>query len=145
MAIIRKRGKTWYVDYYYKGKRYVKAISKYKRLADLALKDIEVKIAKKEHLGIQDYGKTLFSTFSEKYLDYSKANKRPKSYGRDVINIKHLNNHFRNYYLHEIRPELIEKYKAKRLEKVSPASVNREVANLKNIYTKAIEWGYTDN
>lgn len=37
---------------------------------------------------------------------------------------------------------MIEKYKAERLAEVSPATVNRELANLKNMYTKAIEWGY---
>lgn len=142
MATIRLRGKTWYVDYYYQGKRHVKAISKHKRLAELTLKDIEVKIAKKEHLGIHEQNKILLKTFTKKYLEYSKANKRPKSYERDVVNLKHLNAYFENYHLHEIRPELIEKYKAERLEKVSPASVNRELATLKNMYTKAIQWEY---
>jgi len=37
---------------------------------------------------------------------------------------------------------MVEKYKAKRLEKVAPATVNRELACLKHMYTKAIEWGY---
>lgn len=142
MATIRKRGKTWYVDYYYQGKRHGKAISKHKRLAELTLKDIEVKIAKKEHLGIHDSNKILLSSFANKYLEYSKANKTPQTYRRDIINLDHLNAFFDNHYLHEITPEKIEKYKSERLEKVKPASVNREVATLKNLYTKAIEWGY---
>ncbi|MDD5529931.1 MAG: tyrosine-type recombinase/integrase [bacterium] len=132
----------WYVDYYHKGKRRTRAISKSKRIAELVLKDIEVKIAKEEHLGIQETGKTLFSSFAEKYLDYSKANKMPLSSRRDIINLKHLTDYFKNYYLHELKPEIIEKYKAERLEKVEPASVNRELATLKHLYTKAIEWGY---
>jgi integrase len=37
---------------------------------------------------------------------------------------------------------MIEKYKAMKLEKVEPASVNRELACLKHMYTKAIEWDY---
>ena len=37
---------------------------------------------------------------------------------------------------------MIEDYKAKRLEYVGPATVNRELACLKHMYTKAIEWGY---
>lgn len=37
---------------------------------------------------------------------------------------------------------MIEKYKAKRLEKVKPATVNRELATLKNMFTMAIKWGY---
>jgi len=37
---------------------------------------------------------------------------------------------------------MIERYKAKRLETVSPASVNRELATLKNMFTMAIKWSY---
>ncbi len=37
---------------------------------------------------------------------------------------------------------MIERYKATRLQSVSPASVNRELACLKYMYTKAIEWGF---
>ena len=37
---------------------------------------------------------------------------------------------------------MIEKYKAKRLEKVAPATVNRELACLKHMFSKAIEWDY---
>lgn len=37
---------------------------------------------------------------------------------------------------------MIEKYKAKRLEKVAPATVNRELACLKHMYTKAIVWDF---
>ena len=37
---------------------------------------------------------------------------------------------------------MIEKYKADRLQRVTPATVNRELACLKFMYTKTIEWGY---
>ena len=37
---------------------------------------------------------------------------------------------------------MIEKYKADRLQCVTPATVNRELACLKYMYTKAIEWEY---
>jgi len=40
---------------------------------------------------------------------------------------------------------MIEKYKAKRLKTVSPATVNRELACLKHMYNKAIEWSYLKN
>ena len=142
MATIRKRGKTWYVDYYYKGKRHVKAISKHKRLAELALKDIEVKIAKKEHLGIHDPEKILFSTFADKYMAYSQSNKSPGSSKRDGVNLEHLKKMFGNLNLYELRPDMIEEYKQQRQEKVGSASINRELSTLKHMYTMAIQWGY---
>lgn len=144
MGTIRKRGKVWYVDYYYKGKRYIKAISKHKRLAELVLKDIEVKIEKEEHLGIHATGRITFPSMAEKYLEFSKTNKAEKSYKRDILSLKHLKEFFGNAYLQEITTEKIESYKNQRAEKVSNATINRELACLKHLFTKAIEWGYID-
>jgi len=54
MARVFKRGKTWYINYSFEGKRRVKAIGKYKKIAELTLKDIEVRIAKKKaHLALK--------------------------------------------------------------------------------------------
>ena len=44
-------------------------------------------------------------------------------------------------YLHEINPLDIEKYKQERINGLKPATVNLELACLKHIFTKAIEWG----
>ncbi len=74
------------------------------------------------------------------YLEnYSKPNK--KSSRRDVTSINNLKPFFGGKYLHEITPLDMEKYKRRRQGKVSNATVNREVACLKHIFTKAIEWG----
>ena len=43
--------------------------------------------------------------------------------------------------MHEITPLDMEKYKRRRQSQVSNATVNREIACLKHIFTKAIEWG----
>ena len=42
-----------------------------------------------------------------------------------------------------ITPKAIEEYKTHRLQHVKPATVNRELALLKHMFTKAIEWAYT--
>ncbi|RKX30139.1 MAG: hypothetical protein DRP46_06085 [Candidatus Zixiibacteriota bacterium] len=44
----KKGGRIWFVDYAYQGRRIRKKIGPSKRLAELALKDIEIKIAKQE-------------------------------------------------------------------------------------------------
>jgi len=140
---IFKKGKNWYIDYYYKGRRKRKKIGPSKKLAMQVLNDVQLKIARGEFLGIFDEKKVLFEDFAQKYLDYSRANKAWSTYfRRDRFNINNLVPYFKGKYLFEITPEMIEKYKAVRLEKVSPASVNRELACLKHMFTKAIEWGY---
>jgi len=144
MSRIYQRGDYWYIDYTYRGKRIRESIGHSKKIADLKLKDIELKIARDEQLGIQETKKVLFRDFAEEYLNYSKANKAPKSYGRDISSLRrNLIPCFGNRYISEINQYEIDQYKIKRLENVTPATVNRELACLKHLYTKAIEWGIT--
>ena len=109
----------------------------------LVLKDVQLKIAKGEYLGVYEEKKIPFDKYAEQYLDYSKANKAWSTYNRqDRISIARLKAYFKDKYIYEITPQMIEKYKAKRLEKVKPATVNRELACLKHMFTMAIKWGY---
>lgn len=140
---IFKIGKSWYVDYSYKGKRIRKCVGRSKKVADLVLKDIEVRIAKEKNLGIHESKKVLFEDFADEYLKFSKTNKTPHSHRRDIVSLKvNLIPYFKGQYLREITPHAIEQYKRERLEKVKPATVNRELACLKHLFSKAIEWEY---
>ena len=49
MGNIYKRGKVWYIDVRSKGRRIRKKIGSSKKIAELALKDAEVKIARDEY------------------------------------------------------------------------------------------------
>ena len=60
---------------------------------------------------------------------------------RDLISLVPLTTAF-SAYLSEITPKVIEEYKARRLETVKPATVNKEFALLKHMFTKAIKWRY---
>jgi integrase len=77
---------------------------------------------------------------------HSKQNKR--SWKRDEMSLKKLNPYFKGMTLQEMKPDLIERYKAKRKAdislrktKTSESTINREIALLKTIFNKAIEWG----
>jgi site-specific recombinase XerD len=140
MAIFQK-GKNWYIDYYHKGRRRRKKIGTSKKLAETVLNDVQVKIVKKEFLGIVEEKKILFEDFMETYKEYSKANKALNSYNRDLISLNSLKPVFGQSYLFEIASQMIEEYKARRLkDKVKPATINREVSCLRHIFNKAIEW-----
>jgi integrase len=139
---IYRRGKFWYIDYAYKGRRVRKRIGQSKKVAELTLKDIEVKIAKGEHLGIHDNKKILFESFGNVYLEYAKTNKADKTYELNVSNLHALNPCFHEMYLSDITPQDIERYKAERLKQVLPASVNRDLTCLRHMLNKAVEWGY---
>src|SRR5579862_7676261 len=133
---IYQKGNNWYIDYYLRGQRKRKKVGPSKKLAEQVLKDVQVKIAKKEFLDIEEQKKILFEEFGKEYLRYSKTNKSPTSHRRDGMSMHQLNSVFGDRYLSEVTPHLIERYKAKRLETVKPATINRELACLKHMYTK---------
>src|SRR5579862_3819347 len=129
------KGKNWYIDYYIRGHRKRKKVGPSKKLAEQVLKDVEVKIAKKQFLDLDEEKKILFKDYAPEYLAYSKANKAPSMYQRsDRISVGKLLKAFGEYYLTEISPQKVEKLKALQLEKVKPATVNRELACLKHMY-----------
>jgi integrase len=139
---IYQRGKFWYLDYAYKGKRFRKRIGQSKKVAELTLKDIEVKIAKGEYLGIHDSKKVLFENYANEYLVYARTNKSANSYRLNITNLRTLVPFFKDKYLTEITPQDIERYKTERLKQVSPASVNRDLTCLRHMLNKAVEWKY---
>ena len=139
---IYQRNKTWYLDYIFQGKRFRKKVGPLRKIAELTMKDLEVRIAKKEYLGIREINKVLFEKYSEEYLKYAKINKSEKSYTLNITNIKSLNRFFKGKLLANIKPQDIESYKAERIRNVKPASLNRDLACLRHMFNKAIQWGY---
>jgi len=141
MGKIYQRGKIWYIDTSYRGKRIRKAVGKDKKLAEAVLKKTEVSLIENKYLDINRKNKIKFSEFSKYFLEtYSKVNK--KSWTRDQLSINHLNRFFGSKFLYEITSRDIEEYKKIRLNsKIKVATLNRELACLKTILYKAVEWG----
>ena len=138
-----KKGKNWYIDYYVHGRRKREKIGPSKKQAFIVLQKRKVQIAEQKFLDIQKYQRTKFEEMGKLFLEnYSKPNKR--SWRRDEEIVGHLVDFFKGRYLQEISPLNIEKYKRKRREEVSAATVNRELSGLRNIYNRAIEWGMAE-
>lgn len=142
---IYQRNKVWYVAYSFQGKRHRKRVGHSKKVAELKLKDIELKIERRESLGILESKLILFPAFAAEYLAYAKTNKAIKTYALNVGNIKALSPYFKDTLLSEITPQMIERFKSERKQSVKPATVNRDLACLKNMFNKAITWGYLDS
>jgi len=148
MATIRKIGKSWWVDYRVNGKRFRKRIGRSKRIAELALKDIEVKIAKRRagletltHKPLPDYIKEF-----EEYLTY---HVKPRTKQRYMEAVRYLKAHLAENYpylrlVSDITSQVIESYKIKRLNLgKKPATVNNELTSLKRFFSIAQKRGYT--
>ncbi len=127
---VYRRGKRWWIRYAAPDGKILResAFTTNKQVAERVLAKRKEEIA----LGVfklqkknEDMG---FIELSEKYLIYSKVNKR--SYRRDVTSLNKLKPFFKGKKLSAIDPYLVESYKAKRSREVSKATVNRELACL---------------
>lgn len=138
----------WYIDFTFDKKRirrfggYTKEQAR-NRLAKLRLEKLD------ERLGFKKPEKPdiAFEQFAKEFLEtYSKLNK--KSWQRDETSLGNLKPFFKGKTMQEIGPELVENYKAKRKADITKrkthitgATINREIALLKTIFNKAVEWG----
>ncbi|MBN2226817.1 MAG: site-specific integrase [candidate division Zixibacteria bacterium] len=166
MGNIYKRGKIWYLDVRCKGRRIRRRVGTSKKIAELALKDAEVQVARDE-FGFSQNDIDAEKFFNE-FLDYSRANHQPSTTNRYRAVI----DHFRKYlkgrekivFLSEVTSEEIDKYKLFRKDAwVNPNgipvesdddindhtrkgarahTINFEVSTLKTVFNLAIKWGY---
>jgi len=146
------------------GKRRRQRVGRSRKVAELALKDVEVRI-EKTRAGVIDEDKQIkpitISDFFEKYLTYVQTNLAPRScrrYRAAVENFKRfLKRKRRVNRLLQLSSELLEEYKTfRRNEEVSPNghahtakrkgvktnTLNFELAALRTALNMAITWGY---
>jgi integrase len=145
MGVFRKQGVYW-IDYYLNGHRKRERIGPDKRLAETVLKKRKVEIAEGKFLDRQRPVTTTFDELADAYFTYVVYQQRKRSWPRDRASIRALTTYFGGKRLAEITPALIEQYRAWRREGISrrgrpltPASVNREMACLKRMFTVAIK------
>ena len=82
-----------------------------------------------------------FHAFAKEFLEWARVDHQPSSRQRERSNMRSLEGAFQNKNIHEITAWEIEKWKQKRKGEDKPPSVNRELAPLKSILNKAVEWG----
>ncbi len=146
--------KTYFIDYLVSGRRFRKIIGPRKDLAELALKDIEVKIARNE-LGFLDNDATLDQLFSD-FRKFSQTNHTPSTTRRytEVINnfttfLKTERPHLTR--LSQLNSALFEDYKGYRLNGQSENgnghrsakahTVNFEIEVFRTVFNFGIERG----
>jgi integrase len=80
-------------------------------------------------------------TFQELAEEYLKWTVRQRCFRYKNIMIGQLLTTFKNYRLNQINTRLLEHYQAERIKRGNKAStVNRVIATVKHMYTKAVEW-----
>ncbi|MBU8934886.1 MAG: tyrosine-type recombinase/integrase [candidate division Zixibacteria bacterium] len=161
MGSIFKRGRIWYIDITVEGKRLRKPVGTSKKVASLALADLEVKVARQQFdLDVPD---GQLADLFEAYLGYSDTNNAPSTTLRYRQVIQNFVLFLRLHHSHiskvselslptiegykrfrkSINPRTIElpddfEYKVARNTKLaSPKTINYELKTLKSIF----RWG----
>lgn len=136
-----KKGTYWYLDYAIDGRRVRKRVGRSKKLAELALADIQVKLERRE-LGFQAKDKNLSDFFAE-YLDYAKTNKARASYVRNEIVLRTFKAFAKAERLRALTPQLIEDYKKARTEAgIKPSTINTELNTIRAALNRAVALNY---
>lgn len=138
-GVILRNG-IYFLDYRYSGRRKRKKVGPDKTLAELAMAKIRTQMAENKYLDIKKENNIKFVDFAEEYLNLH-AKRFVKSFnisGRN--NVMQLVRHFGGKCLHEITVKDVDEFKTRRLAEVTPATVNRQLACLKSMFNRAIEW-----
>ena len=142
------RNQTWWLDCRINGTRYQMPLGKgISRTVAAELAQVKRAAILRGEVGIGRKKKDItFEGAAELFLEWAKANKRPKTVAGYRGSIKYLKEFFKGHKLSEISPFLIEKYKLKRTgegkrrKANGKVAVNRDMACLKALFNRCIDW-----
>ena len=161
-----KRGDSWILDFFYRGDRHTENLGPVSRTIAKETRDKRKGEAAAGKLEIGTKVKdAVFETVCTEYLEFYQANTRPRSYERHAMSSIPLKAFFGTMRLSQITPFQVDKYKLDRKsscvcvtkpkEKVgrcptckhlvrgkADATINRELAMLRHLFSKAIAWKY---
>lgn len=136
-----KRGKYWCMRFTYQGRQVRRTTGTAdRRLAEAILGKVRAQIVEGRWFETLEEKTRTFDELMERYLTEHAVKKSEPRHYRGYFNS--LKVFFRGRTLAEITPKLIVEYKNRRYEAgLKPASINRELANLKKAFNLAVkEW-----
>jgi integrase len=138
---IREENGKYVLDYYVKQDGVLKRREERyetKKQAELTMAKRRVEIFE-GRFDVKRAPRVRFEEMAAKYMDWARVNKR--SWDRDELSLKHLAKEFGGKRLDQVSAFQVERYKSRRRAEVAPATVNRELACLRHVFSKAIAWG----
>jgi integrase len=144
--IFRDPKSGWYIADYHdsSGTRRRHKVAQDAREARDMLALLEGKAVRDRCLDVKPLKQARFSEFAEEFLKYARTQMR--AWKRYETSLGSLTPFFGNQLLTAIDAESIEKYKQRRVEKVEPSTVNRDLQCLRRMFNLAIVWRYaTEN
>jgi integrase len=146
-ALAKFSGRVYWIEYYLDGQRKRERIGPNKSAAEQRLREVLTARTEGRFIKKSPDSRTLFKTLAAWYLELPEV-KAKRSYYRDQRSVRLLLPHFGDRLLKDITPATVEGYKQKRLADTNykgtttkPATVNREMACLKTIFSKGVKNG----
>ena len=158
---VYKRGNRWWVRHTIPGGKQIREPVKFKgvkpediteRMAEDYLAILRSEVIQGKYDNVANKKAIKFEQLVERYLEYVETYKTPPSYERDLTSSKHLLKFFRGKPIDKLTSWQIEKYLSARQKEntiygrpPAKASLNREIAMLRHMYNKSIDWGLVNN
>ena len=148
MATLRKKGNTYFIDYRVGGRRKRKSVGRSKKIADLALSDFEVKLAKGE-LGF-DRKDAELKKLMEEFQSYCRTNVAPSTQKRYKAMLDNFLRFMESEHPHlekvfQFRPKMFEDFKSFRKgEEAHNRTVNAEMVVIRMMFRLAVQWHYAE-
>jgi len=140
---IYKRGKIWWFMYSNLDGVMVYESSKsqnYKDAVDILHKR-KADIQAGKHIEVKKIGNHNFAELTEQYKAWAE---RQRCYKSKIFLINQLNDKFGKLPLRRFNTMLVEQYQTERLQRNKPSTVNRLLATISHMFTKAVDWNMVE-
>jgi integrase len=136
------RGSTWTINYTVDGRRVRESIGPSKKLAEMVLKKRVTEAIENRWFDKRNVGNTPFSEFAELYITrHISLLKSPKT---ERVRVLFWKREFGNRPIGQITRAELQDWQALKRQKNKPATVNRIMCRLRNMFNKAVEWELLD-
>jgi integrase len=136
-----QRGRSWYYDFWYRGRRHVGCLGPVSRpIAKTQYARIRLDVAEGREVATRQ-AIELFREFSEEFLKHYQATRRPNSYRTCTSHVKIFNRYFGGKRLTDLTVQDIQAFQTDQVSQgKAPASINRYVGILSQMFALAIQW-----
>jgi integrase len=150
MGSVYLRGESWIIQYRDRGRIIRKSLGRRPLVTKTMAKEIlhvtEKRLKLKQYDLVSGDIPTL-NEFAPQYIEHVKEVKKLRSWSRYQYSLNVLKELYGDYLITDIGVQEIDSFKAYRLKKAEPATVNRELSTLRQLINLAKLWGnfYGDN
>jgi integrase len=132
-------GRVYWIEYYLRGQRLRERIGPNKEAAEQRLREVLSARTEGRYIKKARELRVTFNDLAKRYHEWAQENNKSYAVNKAYF-IDRLTQHFGRRRLVEITQCPVERWKGQRSKETGFTEVDRELATLKHMFTKAIEW-----